>query len=1028
MTVLVMFGLLFFGTISYRSLPVSNLPNVDFPTIKITAGLPGASPETMASTVATPLEKQFSVISGLASMTSTSTLGSTTIVLQFSLERDIDAAAQDVNAAISLAMKQLPRDMPNPPMYRKSNPSESSIIRIALTSDTLPVSALNDYGEILLSQEFSTIDGVAEVLIFGAQRYAVRVQVNPQLLANRGIGINEVENAIRSGNVNTPGGTLDNAHRTFTLMPSGRRMDAEAYKPLIVAYQNGYPVRIQDIGKTFDGVENDKLAAWYINKNESRRSVVLAIKKQPGSNTVKISEAVKARLPKLVKMLPESVNMEVIYDQSDFINESFRDVQVTLLITIILVVIVIVLFVRAFMPAFIPSVAIILSIVATFIVMYLLGYSLNNLSLMALILSVGFVVDDAVVVLENIIRRMENGENAMAASLNGSKEIGFTVLSMTVSLVIVFVPILFLGGMVGRLFREFAVSIGTAILISGFIALTLTPMMCSMILKDYGRNEKGLALKAGQAGIFLLCEKAFNAMLGYYSRTLLLVLKYRLFTMIVTAAIMGCTIYLFTIIPKGFIPSHDMNYFTINMRTMESASFDDTVMHQKTAEKVVMSDPDVTRVMSAVGVSGGNTGQIFVIVKDAGQRKRSVDDIIRDIRPKINSIPGLKTTMTNPPAIQIGAKTSDALYQFTMQSTKPEDLYAYAAIMEEKINVLPGLSDVNSDLFLKNPTVYIDMNSDKVSALGLTYGQIEDALYASYGTKQVSTIYGSSNQYYVILEVEPQYRMDPAVLSLLYIKSNKGKLVPLSTVAKIKEGVGPSSVNHWGQVPSVTISFNLLPGYSLGKVIDDIRKIVSKTCPQTITTSFGGAAAVFETSFADLGLLLFFTVVVIYMILGILYESYLHPVTILSSLPLAGFGALVTLMIFGLNLDIYAFVGIIMLIGLVKKNGIMMVDFALDIERQEGINSEQSIYQASLVRFRPIMMTTMAALLGTLPIALGLGAGGESRKPLGVAVVGGLFFSQLLTLYVTPVFYVYLDELNIWIKKRKGNAAPAKTG
>ncbi len=1009
MTSLVMFGILFFGIIGYRALPVNELPAVDFPTIQVTAGLTGASAENMASTVATPLEKQFATIAGLSSMTSTSTQGSTNITLQFSLDRNIDSAAQDVNSAIAIATALLPLNMTSKPAYKKENPADDPVIYFALTSDTLPKTTLNDYAETIISQNFSTINGVSDVLIYG-EKYAVRIQVNPKVLASRGIGINDVANALSAGNVNLPGGTLDGQFQSYTLDPKGQLPKAEGYLPLIVAYQQGYPVRIKDIGKALDSAEDLKVRAWYATRERTQNTVVIGIKKQPGSNAVRVATDVKTLLPKVKAAIPQGIDMHLLYDQSEFISESIDDVQFTLLLTIGLVIMVIFLFLRALTPTIIPSIAVPLSLVATFAVMQLLGYSLNNLSLMALVLSVGFVVDDAIVMLENIIRRMEMGESAMEASLNGSKEIGFTILSMTLSLVVVFIPVLFMGGIVGRLLREFAVSIGVAILASGFISLTLTPMMCSRFLKNPHGQKK--------TRLYEVSERVFDAMLAFYDRTLTRVLHQRRLAMIFTGLVMIGTVVLFMVIPKGFIPPQDRNFFFGATQAADNVSYEEMARLHEKLNAILVSEPGVKSIISVSGVGSNNKGFVFASLKNAKDRQQSADELINDFRPKLNAVPGVMCFLMNPPPIEVGGKRSNALYQFTLRSTDLDALYHHAKEMEVKIRDLPGLTDVSSDLLLKNPKVEIAVDRDRASALGLTLNQIQDAFYSSYGSRRVSTIYGTANEYYVLLEVEPEYKTDPAALSLLYIKSSKGKLVPLNAVARLEETLGPLSVNHLGQLPSATVSFNLKPGYSIGDAINRVKN-AAKTLPQSISTVFEGSAEAFQSSFANLGFLLLVTILVIYMVLGILYESYIHPITILSALPLAGFGALAMLMIFRMELDLYAFVGVIMLVGLVKKNGIMMIDFALETERSEGKSAEESIHHACLVRFRPIMMTTMAALLGTLPIALGIGAGGEARRPLGVAVVGGLFFSQFLTMYVTPVFYIYMDKLNRRLAEKK---------
>jgi len=1003
MTVLVMLTILFFGIFSYDKLPINNLPNVDFPTIQVTAGMPGASPETMASTVATPLEKEFTKIAGLQTMNSTSSMGGTTITLQFSLDRNIDAVAQDVNTAISAARRYLPNDMPAPPSYSKTNPANQPIMYFIMTSQTLPMPDVQDFAENFVSGYLSTVDGVAEVKVMGAQKKAVRVKVDPQALIGRGIGMNDVVSAIQTGNVNRPGGTLDGPFQAFTIESNGQMENADAFNRLIITYRNGKPVRIADVGQAVDGVDYEKVKLWFMTKDKQHQAIVLAISKQPGQNTVKIAADVRAKIPQMMKMLPQAVEMHLFFDQSNFIKESIHDVQFTLLLTIFLVVVVIFLFIRAVTPTIIPGIAVPLSLIATFIVMNLLGYSLNTLSLMALTLSVGFVVDDAVVMMENIIRRMEMGESAMEASLAGSKEVGFTILSMTISLFVVFIPILFMSGIVGRLFREFAVSIGVAILVSGFISLTLTPMLCSRLLKNFSHQKRSRFYDAS--------ERIFNQARDAYGRTLKVVLRHRFLTLLVTLLVLVFSGVLFMFIDKGFIPSQDQDYFLVATLADDRASFDYMVRHQEQANEMTRKDPGVKALFSEAGGETSNGGFILATLQPAGERPDTVDQIMNRLRPRLNSIPGMQAFLFNPPPIPIGGRNSNAAWQYTLKSNDLHELYSHAREMEDKMAALPGLTDVNSDLKIKSPRVRITIDRNKASALGLTLNTVQETLYSSFGSRSVSTIYGVSNEYYVYVELAPNFSRTPADLSDVYLKSDKGKLVALSTIATIGETVVPLTVNHSGQLPSATISFNLKEGYAIDKAMKDINAIADKNLPATVTGAFEGASEAFAESFASLGFLLIVTIFIIYVVLGILYESYIHPITILSALPLAAFGAIIALMIFRMPLDLYSFVGIIMLVGLVKKNGIMMVDFAVEAEKNDGLKAQEAIYQACVIRFRPIMMTTMAALFGTLPIALGIGAGGDARQPMGVAVVGGLLFSQMLTLYVTPVFYVYLDRL-----------------
>ena len=1043
MTTLVMAAILIFGIIAYRSLAVSDLPTIDYPTIDVSASLPGANPDTMAAAVATPLEKQFSTIAGIDSMTSTSRLGNSDITLQFDLSRNIDAAAQDVQAAISRVQGQLPPNMPSPPTFEKVNPADQAVLYLALSSATLAPQVVDQYAETLLAQRISMVNGVAQVNVFGSQKYAVRIQLDPQALAARQIGIDEVTTAVQNANVNLPTGTLYGTHKAYTVQATGQLMRASLYRPLIVAYRNGSPVRLAELGNVVDGVQNTKTT----NSYNDEHAIILAVQRQPGTNTVEVVDRVHGVLPQFRAILPPSVNLIEVYDRSATIRQSVNEVKFTLFLAICMVVLVIFLFLRNLSATVIPSIALPMSLIGTFAVMYLLDYTVDNLSLMAMTLSVGFVVDDAIVMLENIVRHMEAGESPLDAALKGSREIGFTIISMTLSLAAVFLPVFFMSGIIGRLLHEFAVVIMMSVLVSGFVSLTLTPMLCSRFLRPQHERRHGR--------VYMSLERFFERLLGKYDVSLQWALRHRVFIMVSSAVILVVTAWQFTVIPKGFLPEIDSSTLQGYTRAAQGISFDSMKDHQEAINKILKDDPNRAGFFSTVGLvgGGGNSGFLFIHLKLPSNRPEipsqtmlaldrkygsvpvvgaalrsmtplfahhpDITEVMQEMRMKLGKIPGIMVFLRNPPPIQIGGDVTESPYQLTLQSPDTEELYRSATEFEQRMQGLSTIQDVTSDLQIANPQVDVKIDRDKASALGVTAEQVEDALYTAYGQRQVSTIYAPNDEFWVIEELEDKYQRDPAALSMLYVRSSTGNLVPLNAVASLSTSLGPLTVNHLGQLPSVTISFNLRPGTAIGQAVDQINDL-TRFLPPTISTQYQGTAQAFQSSLTGLGILLLIAILVIYIVLGILYESFIHPLTILSGLPSAAFGALLTLQIFHYSLDLYGFVGVIMLIGIVKKNAIMMVDFAIAREREGHTTAAKAVYEGCLVRFRPIMMTTMAALMGTLPIAISSGGDASSRRPLGVAVCGGLVFSQLVTLYLTPVFYTYMDTFQSWMERRFG--------
>jgi hydrophobe/amphiphile efflux-1 (HAE1) family protein len=1015
-TSLLMAGLLLVGLVTYPLLPVAPLPQVDFPTIAVAGALPGASPETMASSVATPLERQFSQIAGVTQMTSTSVLGSTAITVQFDLDRNIDAAAQDIQAAINAAGGALPKNLPAPPTYKKVNPADSPVLIFAVQSESLPLTVVDDYADTILAQQISQISGVAQVFIFGEQKPSVRVQVDPAKLAAMGLSLEDVRTVLGNVTVDQPKGNFDGLYQAFAIYDNDQLLDAAPYQDVVLAYRNGSPVRIRDIGQAVDGPENLRGESTQNGKH----GLGIAVFRQPGANVINVVERVKAALPHLQQAVPPSVKVIILTDRTKTIRASVDDVETSLLITVALVVAVIFLFLRNFWATVIPSVTVPLSIIGTFAVMYVVGYSLDNLSLMALVISVGFVVDDAIVMIENIVRHLEAGLTPMEAALKGAGEIGFTIISISLSLVAVFIPLLLMGGIIGRLFHEFAVTVTVTILVSVVVSLTLTPMMCARFLQDERHAKHGK--------FYLLMERFFDGMRDGYAVGLRWVLRHQFFTLMVLFATIGATVALYIVIPKGFFPQQDTGFIYGIGEASQDASFLQMSARSQNVSDIIMADPDIESMADAVGQAGNppNTARFFINLKPKPGRTASADQIIGRLRGKLAALQGMNVFLQAAQDINVGGRFTRTQYQYTLQDANLDELNHWAPILLAKMGTLSGLRDVATDQQTNAATVTMTIDRTAASRFGILPQLIDDTLYDAFGQRQVNQYFTQLSQYHVILEVDPKLQSDPTALDKIYVKApTTGGMVPLSTFVKLDTATtNYLSVNHQGQFPAVTLSFNLAPGTALGEAVTQIQEAgVQLRLPSAILGTFQGNAQAFQSSLASQPYLIAAALAVVYIILGVLYESYIHPITILSTIPSAGVGALLILMLFHYDLSVIALIGIILLIGIVKKNAIMMIDFALEAERHQGLAPEESIYQACLIRFRPIMMTTMAALLGGVPLMLGTGTGSEIRQPLGFAIVGGLVLSQMLTLFTTPVVYLYMDRVNSWLENRRGTKA-----